>query len=63
MADDLKTPAYTRRAIAAYNAKFDRVQVNLPKGTKERIHATGESMAAFINRVVLLELERLEKSK
>jgi len=39
---------------------FDRVSVTLPKGTKERITATGESINGFINRVVSQELQRLE---
>lgn len=39
---------------------FDRVSVTLPKGTKERITATGESINGFINRVVAQELQRLE---
>ena len=40
---------------------FDRVSVTLPKGTKERITATGESVNGFIKRVVLDELQKLEK--
>lgn len=39
---------------------FDRVSVTLPKGTKERITVTGESINGFINRVVAQELQRLE---
>lgn len=40
---------------------FDRVSVTLPKGTKERITATGESVNGFIKRLVLDELQKLEK--
>lgn len=29
-----KTPEYTKKAIQNYNNKFDRIAVNLPKGTK-----------------------------
>ena len=36
---------------------FDRVSVTLPKGTKERIAATGESVNGFINRLVAEALE------
>ena len=36
---------------------FDRVSVTLPKGTKERITATGESLNGFINRLVAEALE------
>lgn len=42
---------------------YDRISVTMPKGTKERITATGESVNGFINRVVLLELERIEKEQ
>ncbi len=42
---------------------FDRVSVTLPKGTKERIAATGESVNGFINRVVYQELTRLESDQ
>lgn len=57
------TPEYTKRAINNYNAKFDRIAVNMPKGTKERIkELTGKSCNAFISALVLAELERLEAS-
>ena len=57
------TPEYTKKAINKYNAKFDRIAVNLPKGTKERIkNLTGESRNAFVSALVLKELERLESS-
>ena len=39
---------------------YDRVSITLPKGTKERIKATGESINGFIIRSVIAELERLE---
>ena len=57
------TPEYTKRAINKYNAKFDRIAVNMPKGTKEKIkELTGKSCNAFISALVLAELERLEAS-
>ena len=37
---------------------FDRVSVTLPKGTRERIKATGESVNSFINNVVKKELDK-----
>ena len=56
-----KTPEYTKNAINKYNAKFDRIAVNLPKGTKERIkELTGESCNAYISSLVLENLEQLE---
>lgn len=39
---------------------YDRVSITLPKGTKERIKATGESINGFIIRSVLADLDRLE---
>ena len=37
---------------------FDRVSVTLPKGTRERIKATGDSVNSFINKVVKKELDK-----
>lgn len=57
-------PQYTKDAINRYNAKFDRIAVNLPKGTKERIRElTGESCNAYIGALVLADLERLEQKE
>ena len=58
------TPEYTKKAINKYNSKFDRIAVNLPIGTKERIkELTGKSCNAYISDLVLAELERLENNK
>ena len=58
------TPEYTKKAINKYNSKFDRIAVNLPIGTKERIkEITGKSCNAYISELVLAELERLERGK
>ena len=58
------TPEYTKKAINKYNSKFDRIAVNLPIGTKERIKKlTGKSCNAYISELVLAELERLELDK
>ena len=55
------TPEYTKKAINKYNAKFDRVAVNLPKGAKDKIkQLTGLSCNAYINNLVKADLERLE---
>lgn len=48
-----------KRQNAYIKNTFDRVSVALPKGTKEQITATGESLNGFINRVVAQELQRL----
>ena len=34
--------------------------ITLPLGTKARIKATGESVNAFVNRLIKAELERIE---
>ena len=33
----MATPKYVKKAHNTYNAKFDLVQIKLPKGTKDRI--------------------------
>lgn len=56
-----KVPEYNLRAINKYNSKFDRIAVNLPIGTKERIKKlTGKSCNAYISSVVLANLDQLE---
>ena len=58
------TPEYTKKAIQRYNDKFDRVAVNLPKGTKEKIkELTGLSCNKYISDLVLKNLELLEEKK
>lgn len=43
-----KTPEYTKKAIQNYNNKFDRIAVNLEKGSKEWIKEnTGKSCNKF----------------
>ena len=41
---------------------FDRVSVTLPKGTKEKITASGESVNGFINRLVKEYFESQENT-
>jgi hypothetical protein len=38
---------------------FDRVSVTLPKGTKEKIVASGDSVNGLINRLVKEYLEKI----
>lgn len=46
--------------VNEYNKEnYDRVSVLLPKGTKERVAKTGESMNSLLKRIVLEELDRL----
>ena len=56
-----KTASYTRAAIDRYNAKFDRITVNFPKGTKERIKAaTDQTAGGFAVACVLEKLDQIE---
>ena len=56
-----KTPEYTKKAIQNYNNKFDRIAVNLPKGTKNRIKVlTGKSCNAYFSELVVKDLNSLE---
>lgn len=44
----------------AIKENYDRVSVTLPKGTKERIKAKGESINGYITRLVLANLDESE---
>ena len=56
-----KTPEYTKKAIQNYNNKFDRIAVNLPKGTKNRIKVlTGKGCNAYVSELVVKDLNSLE---
>lgn len=47
-----------KRATAKYEKlKYDKVMVRLPKGMKEKIQATGESLNGFIIKAITKELE------
>lgn len=47
-----------QRATEKYSkANYDRILVKFPKGTKERIQASGETVNGFINRAVAEKLE------
>lgn len=56
-----KTSEAQRRAVANYQEKVDRVNCRFPKGTKQRIEATGSTINAFIIMSVEKELERIER--
>lgn len=52
------------RALKKYDqAHYDVGSVKLPKGTRERIAATGNSWNGFINRAVLAALEEYEHTR
>jgi hypothetical protein len=53
-----------RKAVATYMKTVDRVNCQLPLGTKERIKdLTGKSCNAFIKETVLNELNKIERKK
>ena len=59
-----KTSASMRKAIAKYDAKFERINARLPQGTCERIKKLGyKSANAFILQAVAERLEREEGRK
>lgn len=37
---------------------YDRVSITLPKGTKERIKARGETVNGYITKLVLADLDK-----
>lgn len=44
--------------------EFDRVAVNLPKGTKDKIKSlTGKSCNAYISELVVKDLEKIENER
>ncbi len=50
-----------REAVNRYSETVDRINVRLPKGTKERIYSlTGMSCAEYGKQVILKDLDRLE---
>ena len=42
---------------------YDRVSVTLPKGTKERIKARGETVNGYITRLVLSDLGKEDEEQ
>lgn len=52
-----------RKQNVAARENWDCISCRLPKGTKERIISNGYSVNGLINKLVLNELERLEKEE
>ena len=56
-----KASAAKMRATAKWEAaNYDKVLIRFPRGTKERITATGESVNGFTVAAVLEKLEWME---
>lgn len=52
-----------KRATAKYEKEaYDKVLVRFPKGTKERIQATRESINGYIVKSVLDNLKKVKKN-
>lgn len=52
-----------RQAVKKCMENKDRINVILPKGTKERVQAYGFSVNSFARDLILQELDRLDKIK
>lgn len=55
-----KQKARNKQSNDIIKNNYDRVSVILPKGTKERVKAAGESVNGLVNRLVLEFLETIE---
>ncbi len=55
---DRQKKQYARQNDFIKNS-YDRVSVTLPKGTKQRITDTGQSVNAFINNAVMEKLNTI----
>lgn len=58
-----KLNARYKKQNEAIKEKYDRVSVTLPKGTKERIQAKGETVNGYITRLVIADLGEEETEK
>ena len=56
--EKVKLETQYKRQNEFIRENYDRVSVTLPKGTKDRIQATGESINGFISRLVEQELQK-----
>lgn len=56
-----KASAAKLRSIAKWEAaNYDKVLIRFPKGTKDRINATGETVNGIVKRLVLSWLDAQE---
>ena len=53
------TSAARRAANKRYNDKaYDHITIAAPRGTKDAIQATGQSINGYINKLIAADLER-----
>lgn len=57
------SPEENRRRVKATMRERDRINIILPKGTNKRIDDLGFKRSDFAKRLILQELDRLEKNK
>lgn len=50
-----------RRQNEHIKENYDRVSITLPKGTTDRIKSQGFTVNGYINKLVLQDLEKLER--
>ena len=59
--EEKKRKAILKNQNEWIKSNYDRVSITLPKGTKDRIKATNNSINSFICDLVLAELDRIEQ--
>ena len=52
-----------RRQNEHIKENYDRVSITLPKGTKERIKAKGETVNGYITRLVIADLNETDPER
>ena len=56
------TSAAKRAANKRYNDKtYDHITIAAPKGTKDAIQATGQTINGYINKLIADDLERRQR--
>lgn len=59
-----KASAAKMRATAKWEAaNYDKVLIRFPRGTKDRIQATGDTVNGFVVRAVLAALAEIEERR
>lgn len=60
MEEKKKKTAAQQRATAKWeNENYEKILLRVPKGTKEKLNATGESLNGFINKAILARLDQI----
>ncbi|MBO7713958.1 MAG: hypothetical protein J6S85_10340 [Methanobrevibacter sp.] len=60
MEEKKKKTAAQQRATAKWESEnYEKILLRVPKGTKEKLNATGESLNGFINKAILERLDQI----